>query len=151
MHSIKILIQNRGLIKLTLEGLSPGDYVQIPTGFDNNIAWNLGHIIVTQQALHYTLSGLATAVTKTEVAMYKTGTSPANWSTEPDIPHLLTLFDDLPQKLLADYESGQFQRYRAYRTSTGIHLESLADALAFNNFHEGLHLGAILALKKFVS
>jgi len=25
----------------------------MPQGFDNNIAWNLGHIIVTQQSLHY--------------------------------------------------------------------------------------------------
>lgn len=151
MHSIKVLIQNRGLIKQALEGLSLEAYGQIPAGFDNNIAWNLGHIIVTQQALHYTLSGLATAVTKAEVAMYKTGTSPADWSVDPDIPHLLTLLAGLPHKLQADYEADQFQRFRAYRTSTGIHLESLADALAFNNFHEGLHLGTILALKNLIS
>ena len=86
MQSIKMLIQNRGLITLTLEGVTPEAYLQIPAGFDNNIAWNLGHIIVTQQALHYTLSGLPTAVTRTEVAMYKTGSSPPIGKQNPTSP-----------------------------------------------------------------
>ncbi len=30
----------------------------IPEGFSNSISWNLAHILVTQQLLHYKLSGL---------------------------------------------------------------------------------------------
>ncbi len=33
-------------------------------------------------------------------------------------------------------------------TSAGIRLESVEDAIAFNNFHEGIHLGYVMALKK---
>jgi hypothetical protein len=29
----------------------------VPDGFNNSIAWNIAHILVTQQLLHYKLSG----------------------------------------------------------------------------------------------
>jgi len=53
MHSIRLFLQDRQLIKQALGGLSEEAYLHMPQGFDNNIAWNLGHIIVTQQSLHY--------------------------------------------------------------------------------------------------
>ncbi|UCC50224.1 MAG: hypothetical protein JSV68_14035 [Anaerolineaceae bacterium] len=105
---------------------------------------------MTQQALHYRLSGLPMATTKEDVAMFKTGSSPADWSHEPDTGRLLILLSDLPQKLCDDYEAGLFGGFRPYKTFTGIVLETFEDALAFNNFHEGLHLGTILALRNFV-
>jgi len=37
----------------TLEQLN-----KIPEGFSNNLIWNIGHIIVTQQVLIYKLSNL---------------------------------------------------------------------------------------------
>jgi hypothetical protein len=149
MHSITMFLQDRRLIQGALSELSEEAYLMIPRGFDNNIAWNLGHIIVTQQALYYRLTGLPTVTTKEDVAMFKTGSSPADWAHDPDISRLLTLLSDLPQKLGRDFEAGLFAGFQPYTTSTGIVLESFEDALSFNNFHEGLHLGAILALRNF--
>jgi len=150
MHSISMFIQDRRLIQGALAGLSEESYFVIPLGFDNNIAWNLGHIIVTQQALHYRLSGLPTVTTKEDVAIFKTGSSPADWSHNPDIGRLLTLLSDLAEKLARDFEAGLFSGFKPYTTFTGIILETFEDALAFNNFHEGLHLGTILSLRNFV-
>lgn len=147
MHSIDILIQDRKLIQQALKGLSDDAYFFIPQGFDNNIAWNLGHIIVTQQALHYQLSGLQPVTTKVDRAMFKTGTSPADWTEKPDIGRLLVLLAETPGQLKTDFEAGRFAGFQPYTTSVGVHFETFADALAFNNFHEGLHLGAILALR----
>lgn len=151
MYSIDIFIQDRRLIQAALAGLSEEAYFTIPQGFDNNIAWNLGHIIVTQQALHYRLSGLPTVTTKEDVAMFKTGSSPADWLHEPDTGRLLALLAETPQKLKQDYEAGLFASFRPYTTFTGIALETIEDALTFNNFHEGLHLGSILALRDFTN
>ena len=43
----------------TLEQLN-----RIPEGFSNNLIWNIGHIIVSQQSLVYRLSGLPTYVSE---------------------------------------------------------------------------------------
>jgi hypothetical protein len=147
MHDIDIFLQDRGLIRKALAGLPDEAMFLIPAGFDNNIAWNLGHIIVSQQSLHYRLSGLPTATTRDDIARFKTGTSPADWTDNPDINRLLALLDETAAALPRDYEAEIFGGFQPYTTSTGIALNTFADALAFNNFHEGLHLGAILALK----
>ena len=151
MCSINMFIQGRGLIQSALDGVSEEAYLMIPEGFDNNIAWNLGHIIVTQQALIYRLSGLPTVTTEEEIAMFRTGSSPADWSQEPDIGRLLLLLVEAPEKLQQDYEAGLFAAFHPYTTSSGISMKSIEDALAFNNFHEGLHLGSILALRDFTN
>lgn len=48
MQAIEMLFQIRSLIARAVDGLSEDAFFTIPSGFDNNIAWNLGHIIVTQ-------------------------------------------------------------------------------------------------------
>jgi len=150
MHSIDIFLQDRQLILQALAGLTEEAFFIIPQGFDNNVAWNLGHIIVTQQALHYRLSGQPTVTTKEDTAMFKTGTSPADWTSRPDTVRLLAFLMETGPKLQDDYAAGMFANFRPYTTSTGIILRTIEDALAFNNFHEGLHLGTILALRNFV-
>ena len=35
-------------------------------------------------------------------------------------------------------------------TGTGFHLDALKEALEFNNYHEGLHLGFMINIRKFV-
>ena len=47
-----------------------------------------------------------------------------------------------------DLAAGLFKEYSAYPTSFGISLNSIEDALAFINTHEGLHLGYAMALRK---
>ncbi len=46
--------------------------------------------------------------------------------------------------------AGRFETYREYRTTPGVVLASVEDALRFNLYHEGLHLGSVLALRKLV-
>lgn len=150
MDTIGIFHQIRELTHQTVAGLSQEAYFAIPPGFDNNIAWNVGHVIVAQQSLCYRLCGLEMAVSQEQVAMFKPGTSPADWDTEPDMPQLLTQLLELPRSLEADYQNGLFTQFQPYTSGTGIHLETIEDSLAFINFHEGLHLGFIMALKNLV-
>ena len=56
--TFKIWETNRHIYKTFLENYSLEQLNKIPTGFSNNLIWNLGHIIVSQQGLVYRLSGL---------------------------------------------------------------------------------------------
>jgi hypothetical protein len=148
--SIKMLKTERQLILRGIENLSDEQLLKIPEGSKNNILWNLGHIVVTQQVLHYTLSRLEMHIPKEIASAFRTGTSPALWKETPDIKNIKSLLMELPDKLLEDYESGLFKEFRPYKTSTGVQLNSFADAITFNHFHEGTHTGIILGLIKIV-
>ena len=49
-----------------------------------------------------------------------------------------------------DYQKGLFKKYTEYTVSTKSILTSIDEALAFNNSHEGIHFGYILAMKKIL-
>ncbi|MBK7631964.1 MAG: DinB family protein [Ignavibacteriales bacterium] len=146
--SIKMLKTERQLILRGIENLSNEQLLKIPEGGKNNILWNLGHIIVTQQVLHYTLSRLEMRIPKEISSIFRTGTSPEVWRETPNITELKSLLPELPDKLLEDYNNGMFKEFRPYKTSTGVELNTFEDAITFNHFHEGTHTGIILGLIK---
>lgn len=149
-NSIKMLKTERQLILRGIENLSDEQLLKIPEGSKNNILWNLGHIIVTQQVLHYTLSRLEMRIPKELASIFRTGTSPSVWKETPNISEIKSLLLELPDKLLEDFNNGLFKEFRPYKTSTGVQLNSFEDAITFNHFHEGTHTGIILGLIKIV-
>ena len=146
--SIKMLKTERQLILRGIENLSDEQLLKIPEGSKNNILWNLGHIIVTEQVLHYTLSRLEMRIPKELASIFRTGTSPSVWKETPNISEIKSLLLELPDKILEDYNNGLFKEFRPYKTSTGVQLNSFDDAITFNHFHEGTHAGIILGLIK---
>lgn len=50
----------------------------------------------------------------------------------------------------ADFESGKFVSYNEFTTSTGFQLSTSIHAISFNNYHEALHLGFMMNIRKFV-
>jgi hypothetical protein len=49
-----------------------------------------------------------------------------------------------------DYDKGLFVNFTPYTTSAKVTLSGINEAIAFNLYHEGLHYGSVLALKKLV-
>jgi len=145
-----MLRQTRTLIARLVSDLTEEQLFAVPAGYRNNILWNVGHIIVTQQILHYRLSGLPMYVSEDMIISFSKGSSPALWRTAPRFEDLRELLLDLPAQLLRDYTAGKFETFKPYSTSTGPVLNDLEDAIAFNTFHEGVHAGVILSLKKMV-
>lgn len=123
---------------------------KIPNGFNNNLIWNLGHIIVAQQSLIYKGSNLPMYISDDLLNVYKSGTKPTGGTTLAEVNELKALLISLIEKTEADVQMGIFKSYTERTTGTGFHLASLKDALEFNNYHEGLHLGYILSIRKFV-
>lgn len=145
-----ILIKTRQLLLKITENLSMEQLNKIPQGYKNNIAWNIAHLAVTQQLLCYKLSGLNCLVSEEMIANFQKGTAPNYVISQTEFETIKTLFLQLPIKLEEDYNKGIFKNYSEYKTSVNITLNSVEDGIIFNTYHEGIHLGIILQLMKFV-
>lgn len=145
-----ILRKSRALVIKELEGLTLEQIHKIPEGFKNNIAWNVAHLVVTQQLLHYKLSGLDCLCPDDLIEAHRKGTSPTKTFTQEEFDEVTELLVGLPDTLEEDFEAGIFENYTEYPTSTGFVLTSIENAIAFNNFHEGIHYGIIRSIKKFL-
>ena len=122
----------------------------IPKGFNNNLIWNLGHIVVTQQLLHYGLSQQPLRIPKEWVAKYRKGSKPEGRVPQEEIDAIRRALDTTVDQLAADLQTGMFDNFKPYPTSTGVTLGSIREALIFNHMHEGIHLGSMLAIRKFL-
>ena len=149
--SLQVTIASRELLQKFIENHTLEQLNTIPEGFKNNIIWNIGHVVVTQQLLAYKLSGLAMMVTDEMVAKYQKGSAPQGSVSQEEVEAIKNLLFATITKTQEDLENGLFQNYMEYTVSTAnFTLTSIEDAMQFNNFHEGIHLGIILQLTKFV-
>ena len=148
--AFKVLTISRKNFLGLLAPFSTEQLNKIPQGFNNNLVWNFGHIIVTHQLLCYKLSGLEMYVNDQLVNKYRKGTKPEEYIGNDEIKFLKEMSTDLISKFEKDYAAGLFMNYKSYPTSYGVTLENIDDALAFNNVHEGMHLGTVFALRKLV-
>ncbi|WP_428328762.1 DinB family protein [Mucilaginibacter sp.] len=147
INTIKTLRIN--LIKM-IEGLSTEQFNEIPANFNNNIIWNVAHLIAAQEAICYIRSGLPTSAEQSFVATYKPGTRPEGFVNEIEIEKIKTLLLTSVDQLANDYDSGLFKQYTAVTTRYGVELTSVEDAIEFLPFHEGFHMGYIAALKRSI-
>lgn len=152
MHfTLEVLPNTRQFFKNYLEKVSLENLNKIPKGFSNNIIWNIGHILVTQQLLAYKLSGLPMMISDALIAKYRKDTKPEGDATQADIDELIPLLTSTIEKAKADYSNGIFKTYQEYTVSTtGNTLTNIEEAFEFILFHEGMHLGYIMALLKAV-
>lgn len=123
---------------------------KIPEGFNNNLIWNIGHVIVAQQSLIYKGSNLPMNISDNLVDLYKPGTRPSGMTMQSEVNELKELLISLIPKTETDFHNGIFTAYNERTTTLGFHLASIKDALEFNNIHEGLHLGYMMCIRKFV-
>lgn len=148
--TFKIWETSRNLYLNIIERYSLEQLNKIPEGFSNNLVWNLGHIIVSQQGLVYRLSGLPMKVTPEMMDNYKNGSRPTGAVSHEEVDELKVSLFSLLEKTKQDYANGLFTTYNEYTTSTGFHLASVKEAIEFNNYHEGIHLGYMMNIKKFI-
>ncbi|MEE9373695.1 MAG: DinB family protein [Saprospiraceae bacterium] len=145
-NSIKILNVARQNFNKLISPFDLSTLNMIPDGFNNNLIWNFGHVIVTQQLLTYALSGLSTPISKELIAKYKKGSRPENEVSQSEVEELIGLSESLIPRFVKDYENGLFSSFGPYKTSFGYELTSLEDAIEFNNLHEGMHIGTSIVL-----
>lgn len=149
-HVLEQTLQIRKGFYGILKHSSREELLKIPQGYNNNIWWNIAHIVSTQQALMYGLSGLELKIPQALKEKFKKGTKPDGTVTDEEIEQVKKFLFSTIEAAIEDYEKGVFSNYSEYTTSANVTLKNIDDAIAFNFFHEGLHLGSIFALQKAV-
>lgn len=84
------------------------------------------------------------------VDKFKKGTVPDGNATEDEMETIQNFLISTAEWVEEDYKKGLFEDFNEYKTSLNVTLKNVDDAMTFNVFHEGLHLGTILALQKAV-
>ena len=149
-NQFELLRQSRNNLLGILQPYNTEQLNQIPAGFKNNLAWNLGHVIVSQQILCYKLSGVPMLVPEELVEQFRRGTVPETFIDQHQIDQLKHLALEVVNRFVEDYSKGIFGEYQGYQSLFGVRLNNIQDAIDFNNTHEGLHLGYVMAMRKLI-
>jgi hypothetical protein len=142
-----VVLKNRLLLSNFLEKFSLDQLNTVPKGYRNSIFWNVAHIVVTQQLLVYGLSNRPMLVDSDLVKTYKKDTKTVHEATEEELALVKTLLFSTIEQTKTDYDNGMFKNFTPYTTSLNVTLSNVDEAIQFNTFHEGIHLGYILAMK----
>ena len=135
-----------------LNDLTDDQITTIHDGFNNHILWNFGHMVVTQQILCYKLSSNAFTIDQDIIDRYRKGSTPTEvHDISQEKALLIQLATKTQQTLEQDLKKKDFTAFEKYETSFGYTLNSIEDAVRFNNVHEGLHLGYMMAQRRALS
>ncbi|MFT5168066.1 MAG: hypothetical protein ACI8P3_003305 [Saprospiraceae bacterium] len=150
MSSLTTLLATRNNILNIINQYDKEQLNHIPEGFNNNLVWNLGHVIVTQQLLCYKPSSAEIRIDPSLIDKYRKGSKPEGVVSDDEILQLKNYAFSTVRQMEDDYNNDLFETYNEYTTSFGVTIDSIESAMAFNNVHEGMHYGYILALRKLV-
>lgn len=148
--TFKITRTSREIYAKWLEKYSLEQLNKIPQGFSNNLIWNIGHIVVSQQLLVYAGSNQPMMVREEMLAKYRRGTKPEADATQEEVDEIKNLLFTTINKTEDDYKKGLFTSYNERTSELGFLLSSAEMAIDFNNYHEAIHLGIMMQLKKFI-
>jgi len=147
---IEIVLKPRLMVLNIIKDLSPEQLNHVPQGFNNNIIWNVAHMISAQQGICYTRAGLPIVTEDKFYTPYRPDTKPTDFVGEEDIATIKELFLSTIEQLETDLDNDIFANYPTWTTRYGAGIDSIDTAVAFLPFHEGLHVGYIMSLKKLM-
>ena len=80
-----ILKITRENILKAVQNLSDEQLLKIPSGYNNNILWNMGHVVSSTQKLTYGLAGIPIGIPEEIPVLFGKGSDPKQWKQLPDI------------------------------------------------------------------
>lgn len=145
-----ILTSTRGFLIHTVKDLSTAQLNTVPAGFNNNIIWNMAHLVATFERIIYLRTGIAGSVESVFAEKYKNGTKPERPAGETEISSVKDSLISQLSQFDADYSQLKEVPYEGWKTSAGFEITSMDIAIDYLAFHEGMHTGCIIALKHLV-
>lgn len=148
MKAIETIRKLRETTLGVIADLSLEELNKVPAGFNNNIVWNIGHMVAAQQGICYKRAGLPIVVEESYFERYKPGSKPERPVSQEEVEEIKSLLFSTLDQLEKDHSNGIFKEYGAFVTRYGVPLESVEDAIEFLPFHDGFHMAYLLALKR---
>lgn len=133
-----------------VEGLSHQDLNTLIPGFQNTIAWNLGHIVVSQQKLCYGPANVPFKVSEEYLQLFQKGTKTTRDISKEEIEDLKRLAFSLLDEMEKDIEGGYLNQYKSLQTHFGLLLTTIQEAADFSALHDSMHLGYIQAQRRAI-
>lgn len=149
-NQFKITRTSREIYDRYFDNYSLEQLNKVPPGFSNNLIWNIAHIIVSQQLLVYGQSGLTPIVREELIGNYRGGTKPELDLSQKEADEIRSLLFTTIEKTEQDYYNKEFKTFTERKTQLGFTLSTVEDGISFNNYHEGIHLGIMMSIRKFL-
>jgi len=148
--SLAITLQNRKATKKLLDFVSIEQANMIPSGFNNNMIWQCGHILAVQQMLTYGLARLPFTIPKDIVNGFSPGTKPKDVYDSDFVAGLQKMLFTSYEQLVIDIEDGKFEKINPFMTALRFEIHDIESAILFNQYHEALHMGHTLSISRFL-
>jgi len=149
-QEFEVIKKPRLMLLNVVKDLSPEQLNHIPAGFNNNLIWNLAHMISGQQGICYTRAGVPIVVDDKYYTPYRPETKPQSFINAHDIAQVKELLISTVDKMEEEYQMGIFSNDQPMTTRYCVTLSNIEEAIRFVPFHDGLHVGYIMALKRAV-
>ena len=148
---LKYIRRNRELFLELVNSLSTEQLNKIPKGYNNNIIWNLGHIIVSTQGLCYLRSEIKPNISIPFMAKYKKDSKPESFITKEEIDTLKEQLISTINTIEEDVNNNVFEKVAPYATVTyAYEMKTIEEILTCTLAHDSLHFGYALAQRKLV-
>ncbi len=143
--------QTRKILLTLTEGLSTEQLNKIPAGFNNNIAWNLGHLVVSTPALCYLRSSVQPQYHIPYLEKYMKGTKPEAEISAEEIERMKEELLKSIDRIEQDYQAKAFENFVPFATSTYKYtVQNIDEMLLCCVAHDNMHTGQVSALRKLV-
>lgn len=135
-------------LNLYINKLPMDSLLKIPEGYNNNIIWNVGHMISVSYSLNFSIAGLTPPCELEMIKKFKKGSFPIEYS-QNDISwiknHLIYSIDEIDKA----WEENKVQTITLpITTDLGNIVSTPSDALAMTLAHDMLHFERIRLFRK---
>ena len=132
----EIIKSTRKFVLTFVAELTNDELNEIPAGFNNNIIWNLAHVIAAQQNVCYARGGLPIRIDQELFNNYKPETKPTGYVEKEQVAEIKTLFLSSIDQLEEDYYNKLFTNYNTWTNRYGVTHNNIEDTINFLIFPE---------------
>jgi uncharacterized damage-inducible protein DinB len=134
-----------------VKDLSESQLDKIPTGFNNNIRWNLGHVYLVQERFAFGFTEIPMQVPAGFNELFGKDTKPSDWKIKPpSLTELIQLLEDQNNRLMDKLSTRLDDNLdKPWTMPSGLTLKTVREFLTFSMYHEGMHVQTIKILNRF--